>query len=97
MIERFLSWFRSILSEGTPDSAIRLIVVVASACVCLSTLEITSYFLWSHFHGKPFDLPENVADLLKSIFGIAVTGKTLQKGIEVGGDVLASRNQPPAS
>jgi len=97
MIERFFSWCRSILQEGTPDSAIRLIVVLASACVCISTLEITSYFLWSHFHGKTFDLPANVADLLKSIFGIAVTGKTLQKGIEVGGDVLAARQQPPGA
>jgi hypothetical protein len=79
MIERFLSYFRSVLSEGTADSMARLIFFIVGITTCAVFLVALSYSLWSHKHGGDYDLPRNLSDALRDVFVASGAGKVAQR------------------
>jgi len=80
MIERFLSWLRSVLSEGTPDSMARLIFLIVGITTCGTFALAVLYSLWTHRHGgDPYDLPRNLTDAMRDIFIASGAGKVAQR------------------
>lgn len=81
MIERFLSWLRSVLQEGTADSMSRVIFFLVGIVTCLTFLMAVTYSLWTHSHSPDhvYDLPRNLSDGMRDIFIAAGAGKVAQK------------------
>jgi hypothetical protein len=81
MHERFLSWLRSVLQEGTPDSMARVIFFLVGVVTCLTFLAGMIYSLWTHSHTPEhvYDLPRNLSDSMRDVFIAAGAGKIVQR------------------
>jgi len=81
MKERFLSWLRSVLQEGTADSMARVIFFMVGIATCFSFVSALFYSLWTHVHTPEhvYDLPRNLSDSMRDIFIAAGAGKVAQR------------------
>jgi len=95
MIERFFSWIRSVLQEGTADSMSRVIFFMVGIATCISFLSALIYSLWTHAHtpAHVYDLPRNLSDGLRDIFVAAGAGKVAQR---IWGESGGNPPTPPA-
>jgi len=90
MVERFLTWLRSVLQEGTADSMARLIFFMVGITTCLTFLAAVIYSLWTHRNTPDhvYDLPRNLSDSMRDIFIAAGAGKVAQR--------IWGENDPPS-
>lgn len=96
MIERFLSWLRSIMQEGTPDSMSRFIFFLIGIVTSLTFLFALIYSLWTHSHSPEhvYDLPRNLSDAMRDIFIAAGAGKVAQR---IWGETPSETSDSPNS